>query len=103
MPRDMCPLYSWRGVLNNAWFQLPVTIGEASTGKEEKEPSTATDTNASGNGEVKIATVEDDSADSDVGDDAAADDDVTKGSSSGRSSIYVAIIPVLLSILVSFF
>ena len=24
MPETGCPIYSWRGVLNNAWFQLPL-------------------------------------------------------------------------------
>jgi len=67
MPRDMCPLYSWRGVLNNAWFQLPVTIiieEDSTTGTEEKEPSTAeTDnTTATSNDLTGNATAANDSS-----------------------------------------
>jgi sulfite oxidase len=28
MPENICPIYSWRGVLNNAWFKLPVIAGK---------------------------------------------------------------------------
>ena len=28
MLENICPIYSWRGVMNNAWFKLPVIAGK---------------------------------------------------------------------------
>jgi sulfite oxidase len=36
MPENICPIYSWRGVLNNAWFKLPVIAHEKKGALEEK-------------------------------------------------------------------
>ena len=38
MPENVCPIYNWRGVLNNAWFKLPVTAAreKKSASVEEK-------------------------------------------------------------------
>lgn len=37
MPQAICPLYNWRGVMNNAWFKLSVSASEPQD-REDRSP-----------------------------------------------------------------